>query len=152
LAVRLVYDSVYIARQKGRKIYDLTYRTIDKYSFSIDYENKLLLRNSNRHATTGGNNIAESASLDQQGCWFRTQKFIVNNFRKYANRIYQWEDDFRFTTIIICTYTIAFVFLFRLTFTCIFLSTTQQKSYISYQKYIFERILNIGMWILILFD
>jgi hypothetical protein len=145
LTIRLFYDSMYIARKNGRNIWDLVHRKIDKYSYLMDYQNKRILRKSNKRVTIGGNNIAENDNSPQQGCWVRTRRFLIDHFRKYANRIYQMEDDFRFTTMVICTFTVAFIILIHLTSTFIFLYTTQKKSYISYSQHIFELILNIGM-------
>ncbi|CAM4845545.1 unnamed protein product, partial [Rotaria magnacalcarata] len=52
-------------------------------------------------------------------------------------------DDFRFITIVVCAYTEAFIILFYLTCTTIFLYTMQKTSYIAILKYIFEFMLNM---------
>ncbi|CAF2103560.1 unnamed protein product, partial [Rotaria magnacalcarata] len=52
-------------------------------------------------------------------------------------------DDFRFITIVVCAYTEAFIILFYLTCTTIFLYTMQKTSYIAILKYIFEFMLNL---------
>jgi hypothetical protein len=129
--MRLFHDSIHIAWNRGRTIWDIPHRIIDEYSFHADHKKKCFVRNSNKDA---GN-----ANLDQQGCW--------NSIRQCANSIYEWDNDFRFTTIAISTYTVAFIFLFHLTGTVILLYKTQTNSFIRYTKHIFELILNIGMFI-----
>jgi len=146
--MRLFYDSIYIAHKKGRSIWEITYRKIDKYSVLKNSENR-----SNERVTSGGNNIVRSDNLDQEGCWFSIRKFFTDQFREfriYVTKIYTWEDNFRYTTIVICTYTTAFIFLLYLTCNLIFLYTTEKKNYITSLKRILERILNIGMLIEIL--
>ena len=108
----------------------------------MDHENRCIVR----QITTGQNNIAENENnFEQEGCWVRTRRYIIDHIRKYLHKIYQWEDTFRFTTMIISTYTVAFIILIHLTSTFIFLYTTQKKSYMSYSRNIFNLMLNIGM-------
>jgi hypothetical protein len=147
LTVRLSYDSIHIAHKYGRKITERTYRKIDQYSFS-KAKMKECVKNRNKDVRSGGNNIAKNDNLEPQECWISIRKFIIKHFRQfrmYITKIYKWEDDFRFTTIVISTYTITFIFLLHLTFTFIFLYTTETTNYITYIKHIVERILKIGM-------
>lgn len=155
LTVRLFYDSIYIALIKGRSILEIPYRKIDKYSvLKLEAsENQGVSEESTRYVTNGGNNIGQNDNSNQQGYWFRIRKFIIDQFRKfriYVTKIYKWEDDFRYTTIVICTYTILFIFLLHLTCNLIFLYTRENNNYINYLKRILERILDIGMLIDIL--
>jgi hypothetical protein len=137
--MRLFYDSIHIGRKRGRTIWDIPHREIEQYSFHADHKNKRFIQDSKINEATGANSNAGSANLDQQGYWFR--------IRKHASSIYEWEKDFRFTTIAVSTYTVAFIFLFHLTGNVIILYETQTNSYIHYIKRIFELILNIGMFI-----
>jgi len=149
LTVRLLYDSIHIARKYHRKITKRTYRKIDQYSFS-KAKMEECVKNRNKDVTSGGNNIAKSDNLEAEGCWISIRNFIIDHFRQfrtYITEIYKWEDDFRFTTIVISIYTITFIFLFHLTFTFIFLYTTETTNYNTYIKHIVERILKIGMLI-----
>ncbi len=57
--------------------------------------------------------------------------------KKIFNSIYQWDDDFRFTTLAICTYTVAIIFLYYLACTLVFL-------YISSVRYYIDTTFNIG--------
>jgi len=60
-----------------------------------------------------------------------------------------WDDDFHFTTIATCTYTVAVVFLYYLSCTFVFLYVSQTTGYISFVKYYIETTFNIGMRILL---
>jgi hypothetical protein len=145
--MRLGYDSIYIILKKGKNIGDILPRKIEQYSFPKEYMKKCCSEN----ATTAKVKIPKNDHLNRQGYWFRIRKYIIDHVREYANKIYEWEDDFRYTTIAICTYTVAFIFLFYLTGTVILLYTTETKGYLLYTKSMFEHILNIGMLIEILF-
>ncbi|CAF1135919.1 unnamed protein product [Rotaria sp. Silwood1] len=89
----------------------------------------------NFFTTTGESNDSGNANLNQQGCW--------NRFREYASSIYEWDKHFRFTTVAISTYIVAFIFLFHLTGTVILLYKTPTNSLIRCTKHLFEVILNI---------
>jgi inner membrane protein involved in colicin E2 resistance len=135
--MRLFYDSMYIpVRKRGKEIWDIPHKTIEEYSFKADRQNKRFIRNLNKKTVTDNSN--------QQGCW--------NSIRKYITSIYEWDNKFRYTTIVICTYTVAYIFLFHLTGTVILLYNTQTNSYIQYIKDIFKVMLHIGMYIRIFLD
>jgi hypothetical protein len=143
--MRLFYDSMYIAvRKRGKKIWEIPHRTIDEYSYKADRPKKCFLRNPKKTIATEANNNAENTNSDNKGCW--------NSIRKYVTSIYECDDKFRYTTMVICTYTLAYLFLFHLTGTIIVLYQTQTNSYIQYIKDIFEVMLHIGMFIRIFLD
>jgi hypothetical protein len=137
--MRFFYDSIHIGRKRRRTIWDIPHREIERYSFHADHEKKRFIRDSKINVATGENNNTGNGNVDQQGCWI--------SIKKYTSLIYEWDNTFRFTTIAVSTYTVAFIFLFHLTGTVILLYKTQTSSYIHYTKRIFELILNIGMLI-----
>jgi hypothetical protein len=65
-------------------------------------------------------------------------------FKKCFDKIYQWDEHFLFSTMIVYTYTINFIILFYLTMRFIFLYTTRMMSPISFMTTSLEQILNIG--------
>jgi hypothetical protein len=143
--MRLLYDSIYIAvRKRGKNLLDIPHRTIDEYSYKADHKNKCFLRNPKKNIATEVNDNAENTNSDKKGFW--------NSIRKYVTLIYECDNKFRYTTMVICTYTLAYLFLFHLTGTVIVLYQTQTNSYIQYMKDIFKVMLHIGMFIRIFLD
>ncbi len=133
--MRLLYDSINIMIRK-RKVWEIPHRTIEECSYKADRENKRFLRNLKKKTAT--------VNPDQEGCW--------DSIRKHVTSIYECDNKFRYTTIAVCTYTVAYIFLFHLTGTVILLYNTQTNSYIQYIKHLFEAVLNIGMFIRIFLD
>lgn len=123
LLTRLLYDWVHIGRKRGN-FYTILYRPIDRYSFKANIENNCFIRSKKKRKRSNNS-------------WL--------NIPKYLDRIYQCDATFRFTTIVICTYTVALIFLFHLTGTIILLYQYQTKNPIRYAKQFFEYLLNIGM-------
>ena len=120
--MRFFYDSIYIGRKRG-DFPTILYRPIDQYSYRPNSKKKRFER-------------AEPRRPNSQGYWI--------NISKYLDRIYQWDDTFRFTTIVICTYTVALIFLFHLTGSIILLYQYPTNNPIRYVKQLFEFLLNIG--------
>lgn len=141
LIVRVFYDSIYIARKRNEYIWKVPLRKIDQYSFKTNEDNTEFIRNPNERITSGGYNITRSGN---QGCCSTIWKDLINRLRKWITEIYTWENDFRFTTVVICTYTIAYVFLGHLTFNLVFFYTTDRRIYMTYLIELIERILNIS--------
>ncbi len=66
--------------------------------------------------------------------------------RKFFNSIYTWDEDFHFTTMVICTYTVAIVFVYYLTCTFVFLYTTRTTGHMAFLKSYIESSANIGKY------
>jgi hypothetical protein len=130
LIMRLLYDSVYISSKKGKCFWKIPHRNIEQYSYKADYVNKKFIRKSEKKTT--------NANSDQQGCLHRIRGLFTS--------IYTWDETFRYTTIVVCTYTVACLFLFHLTGTIILLYNTSTNDYIRYIKEVYKVILNIGMF------
>jgi hypothetical protein len=145
LIVRVFYDSIYITRE-NESVWDVPLRKIDQYSYRVNKEENTFVRKRKNRITSGGNNVAQSANRNEQGCCSRIRKYLIDRFRKSVSGMYTWEEDFRFTTIVICTYTIAYIFLIHLTFNLMFFYTTDRTIYMTYLIQLVERILNISMF------
>jgi hypothetical protein len=73
------------------------------------------------------------------------KKANQSRVKKFFDSIYHWDDDFRFTTMTTCTYTVAIVFLYYLACTLVFLYISRTTGHISFIRYYIETTLNIGM-------
>jgi hypothetical protein len=125
--MRLFYDSIYIARKRERNIWKIPCRTIDEYSYKVEDQRIKI-----------PDNETESENSQQRG--------FVNRILKYVSSLYIWDDTFRYTTMVVCTYTVAYLILFHLTGTTILLYNSQTNSYIRYIKETFQVTLHIGMF------
>jgi hypothetical protein len=67
--------------------------------------------------------------------------------KKFFDSINHWDDDFGYTTMITCTYTVAIIVLYYLACTLIFLYISRTKGHISFIRYYIETTFNIGMTI-----
>jgi len=127
LAVRFAYDSIYMAPKTNRN----NQVPIDTKEEGFTFQRK----NDNEPVTENGQLIeVEQASRNVN----------IDPPVQCCSSIYQWEKDFRFITIVLCTYTVAYILLIHLTCTFIFLYTTQKTSYIAVVKYILGSILKAG--------
>jgi len=65
--------------------------------------------------------------------------------KKLLNSIYVWDDDdFPFTTMVVCTYTVAVVFLYYLACTFVFLYISRTTGHIAFLKSYIESSANTG--------
>jgi hypothetical protein len=143
--MRFAYDSIYNALQNERSILTTPEMNVEEFSFSIAHARKSLVSDSTNNNNNNSANRRNHVSSNNDISWRRFRQYIVRKFREFPDQIYIWDSKFRFTTIIICTYTLAYIILFHLTFIFIFLYTSKRTSYISYLKHIFQAILKIGM-------
>ena len=153
LLMRLLYDSIYIARQKGKSIFKILHRPIEQYSKVNTQQNQTpqmsattsgtsLETSADSSGTSGDPRVNSSSPSKKTHGIFRRR---WNDVKDFLNSIYKWDKDFRYTTIVICTYTVATVFLFHLTGTMILLYRTPTNNCVRYAKQTFEFLLNIGM-------
>ncbi|CAF1043599.1 unnamed protein product [Adineta steineri] len=117
LFVRFAYDSIYIPIKKKQSVWSSPITQSDEYSFAKYYVTKLFRRN---------------PSFNQQ-VYSKDESYI----KKCLHSIYHWNNDFHFTTIAICTYTVAIIFLYYLSYTIIL-------RYISFVNYYTGTIFNIN--------
>ena len=126
LCVRFVYDSIYLSLKHKQHVHPVPDKPMD--NSDQNHVTKLLRSNSHR-----------AQAITQQN------KANQSRFRKILNSIYVWDDDFRFTTMIICIYTVAIVFLYYLTCTFIFLYLSRTTGHIAFLKSYIESSADIGM-------
>jgi hypothetical protein len=127
--MRLFYDSMYVAWKREKTIWEIPCRTIDEYSYEVNRKKQCFIITKKKIETKNSK-----------------QKGFINSIRKFLTLLYTWDDTFRYTTVAVCTYTVAYLFLFHLTGTVILLYNTQKNSYIQYINAIFDVILDIGMF------
>jgi len=72
------------------------------------------------------------------------KKVNSSRVKQFLDSIYHWDDDFRFTSMATCTYTVAFVFLYYLACTLVFLYISRTTGHISFVRYYIETTFNIG--------
>lgn len=102
--------------------------TSDEVSaFSILYVKKLLQRN--RPSTR----ICTKENKVNEWC-----------FKKLINLIHICDDDFYFTTMVLCTYTVAIVFLYYLGWTFVFIYISRPTGHMKFIKSYIESSANIG--------
>jgi hypothetical protein len=117
---------------------------IEEYSLPKNEMEKYFVKDSEEEGGNGNFKTEVDDNTDQAECFSGICKSITDFFQKRLEKIYKCDEKFRFTTVAICTYTVAYVFLFHLIGTLITLYTTQRKSYMHYKRYVFESLLNIG--------
>ncbi len=129
LIMRLFYDSMYIAVMRGRTILEIPYRTIEEYSYKVNHTTNLVEKDETKTTTLNSN---------EKGFW--------NSIRKCLTSIYIWDNTFRYTTMAICTYTVAYLFLIHLFCTVILLYSTHTNSYTRYIREMFQFVMQTGMF------
>jgi len=138
LCVRFVYDSIYVPLKKKQSIWLSPVAQLDEYAFAKFYVTRLFRRNVHtaRRADLEEVDIDDLIDYEHEN---RSQaKRKPSKIKKYLNEIYTWNDDFRFTTIATCTYTVAVVFLYYLACTLVFLYTSRTAGHISFIRGIYE--------------
>lgn len=155
LLMRLLYDSIHIARKRGKSVFKIPHRPIKEYSRKNKQQNQTphmsatasgasLEITVDSSGTNGGPTVNSPSQSNQTHGVFRRS---WNKFQDFVNSIYKWDTDFRYTTMVICTYTVALVFLFHLTDTMILFYRTPTSNYVRHARQTFEFLLNIGMLI-----
>lgn len=122
LTVRCFYDSVYLALKNGRNLNEVPARSHEEADFAMYYVSELFRQ---RGDTTD-------------------EKKNRTAIKRFIHYLYPWSDQFRFSTIATCTYTVAIVFLYYLAITFGFLYLSRMTGYMSTLKNFIEYILRIG--------
>lgn len=65
-------------------------------------------------------------------------------FQKTRDWIYKWDENFRYSTIVLSTYLVNYIILFHLTCIFSFLYTTRKMNSLSFITNILEKILDIS--------
>ncbi|CAF4048403.1 unnamed protein product, partial [Rotaria sordida] len=133
LCVRFVYDSIYVSVKKKKSIWSTPHVQFDELEFAKYYVTKLLRRNCPLYRT----NTKQKSK--QQNV---TNRSLI---KKFFDSFYYWDEDFHFTTIATCTYTVAFVFLYYLACTFIFLYLSRPAGVIPFLRSFIENSANVEL-------
>ncbi|CAF3690473.1 unnamed protein product [Rotaria sordida] len=143
LCVRFAYDSVYVPLKKKQSIWTASVVQQDEFEFSKYYVTKLFRRNLEEKQQRY-QKIMSSNDLNNQLHGIPSKKKVYpSRVKKFFNWIYPWHEDFRFTTIATCTYTVALVFLYYLACTFVFLYVSRTTGHTAFIRYYIESTLNI---------
>ncbi|CAF4670266.1 unnamed protein product [Rotaria sp. Silwood1] len=145
LCVRFVYDSIYVPIKNKKNILLTPDLEFDELKFAQYYVTKLLRRNCPAYRT----NTKKTTNINNQTAHeYQSKQQNINNqscIKKCFNYFYHWDDDFHFTTIATCTYTVAFVFLYYITCTFIFLYLSRASGLISLIRSYIEHSANVEL-------
>jgi hypothetical protein len=145
LCVRFAYDSVYIPLKKNESIWSTPIVPLDESNFAKYYVIKLFRRNrfqydrNTRRRKFNPDNLHDHEHEAEQ-----LRKENKSRFQKFINYFYESDDDFRFTTMVMSTYTVAVVFLYYLACTFVFLYITRTTGHVAFLKLYFESTFNVG--------
>ncbi|CAF4063529.1 unnamed protein product, partial [Adineta steineri] len=147
LCIRCIYDSIYIPFKKKTSIWISPIVQSDESEFAKYYVTKLFRRNTQSIPITSCQNLNTNPdNLDDHVHEADLQnKMNQSRVKKFFDSIYQSDDDFRFTTIATCTYTVAIVFLYYLACTFVFLYLSRTTGHISYLKFYIETTFDIDL-------
>jgi hypothetical protein len=119
---------------------------LDESEFAKYYVTKLFRRNrySAQRNTRQNINTDNIEDYEHEAEQQNNQK--PSCFQKFINYFYHFDDDFRFTTMAMCTYTVAFVFLYYLACTFVFLYVTRTTGHAAFLKFYFESTFDVGKY------
>ncbi|CAF0734551.1 unnamed protein product [Rotaria sordida] len=145
LCVRFVYDSIYVPVKKKKSIWSAPIAQLDESEFAKYYVTKLFRRNRPTSQIIIRQNPNTDSLIDYEH--ETNQQNVINQSRikKFFDFFYYWDDDFRFTTIATCTYTVAIVFLYYLACTFVFLYIARTTGHISFIRSYIEHSANVEL-------
>ncbi|CAF1180370.1 unnamed protein product [Rotaria sp. Silwood1] len=143
LCVRFAYDSIYVPLKKNQSIWSAPVVQQDEYEFAKYYVAKLFRQNFEQKQKRF-EKFRIINKLDQQIPTTKTKKKIYpSRVKNFFNSIYHWDENFRFTTIATCTYTVAIVFLYYLACTFVFLYISRTTGHTLFLRYYIQSMINI---------
>ena len=146
LFVRFFYDSIYLPLKRKGSIWSPPIGEDDEVSFARAYVTQLLSRGHRSQPMAPEQSKPSRASTESPEEVLTADKSDRARVQKVLDSIYQWNDNFRFSTMATCTYTVAFVFLYYLTCSFIFLYVSRTTGHTSSLKAFVEYMLQIGQW------
>jgi hypothetical protein len=129
LWIRFFYDSIYIPLRDKKSVFSSQIIQDDESEFAKYYVIKLFRQNLYEKVITKTLNLSQS--IDPAIVTSHIKHQTKSTIKKYFDYIYQWDDHFRYTTLTTCTYTVAYVFLYYVACTFIFLYTSQTTNYLT---------------------
>ncbi|CAF4179026.1 unnamed protein product, partial [Adineta steineri] len=125
LFVRFAYDSIYVPIKTKKSIWAMSDDETNESKMAKFYVTKLF-----QHKILMKNN---------------TNRNCQQYFQKFLKFIFQWQDDIYCTTMVICTYTVASIFLYYLACTFVFLYLSRTTEYISFLNSYIPSSINIKL-------
>jgi len=119
---------------------------LDESEFAKYYVTKLFRRNRRRTQMIIQQKANMDNLIDHEYEAELQNKANQSYFKKFINSVYVWDDDFRFTTLAMCTYTVAVVFLYYLACTFVFLYISRTTGHAAFLKFYFESTFNVGKY------
>ncbi len=158
--MRFAYDSIYVSLRKHRSTWSVLNEQVNDFEFVKSYVGKLfrqkhrpsqifIQQNTNINKEDEQQNKANQSWLKKRinSIYIWLKKRIISIYirlKKRITSIYVWDDDFRFTTMVVCTYTVAIVFLYYLACTFVFLYISRTTGHIAFLKSYIESSGNVG--------
>jgi hypothetical protein len=131
--------------KKGKSIWTARVEQSDESEFAYFYVKRLFRRNYESKKLYYRQNGNSDPVLNMNDEEFTSlTKPQQSRARKFLNSIYHWDDEFRFTTMATCTYTVAIVFLYYLACTFVFLYVSRTTGHVLLLRYFIESLLHIG--------
>ncbi|CAF1148324.1 unnamed protein product, partial [Didymodactylos carnosus] len=146
LTVRFLYDSCYKQVKSKKSIWASPVMEYDEYQFSRYYVMKLFRRNPKYYPNDQTNSVPGTTDItndDEEWRWYEKQE--KSRVKLFLDKIYPWDDDFRFTTIALCTYTVAIIFLYYLACTLVFLYLSRTFGHTAFLRSYLEQVLNVEL-------
>ena len=148
LWIRFIYDSIYIPWRGGKSIFSLRPFQDDESKFAVRYVTKLFRRRGKEdEAWKNLKNHIAHIRLNFTNLYSSIVSIVIEMFYY----VYAWQDHYRSTTLVVCTYTVAFTFLYHVACIITFFYISQTMDYIVFFKsYIeLERISSLNKHIII---
>ncbi|CAF3324558.1 unnamed protein product [Rotaria socialis] len=145
LCVRFGYDSLYVPIKKNLSIWIAPVVQQDELEFSTYYVKKLFRKNLKAKQKEHQRMTALAKRKGDVVTDRQTEEEMKRSPLKkfFDEHIYRWDEDFRFTTIATCTYTVAIVFLYYVACTFVFLYISRTTGHISFIRYYLESTLDV---------
>lgn len=144
LCVRFAYDSIYVPLKKGKSIWSAPIVESDESEFAKYYVMKLFRRRDKRSFVNIPTNFNPDRLIDHEHYAEQQAQANQSCLRRFIDYIYHSDDDFRFTNMAMCTYTVAVVFLYYLAGTFVFLYVTRTTGHVAFLKFYFETTFSVG--------
>ena len=144
--MRFVYDSIYVPKKKNQSIWLAPIVQSDESEFAKYYVKKLFQRGRCKSQTIPRQNTNLDDVVDYEREMELQKEANQSRFKKIIQCFYHSDDDFRFTTMAMCTYTVAAVFLYYLACTFVFLYIARTTGHGAFLKFYFESTFNVGKY------
>jgi hypothetical protein len=131
--------------KKNASIWSTPMVQLDESEFAKYYVTKLFRRNQIQYLINRQQKkVNPDKLIDYQYESEQQNRANQSPFHRLINYFYHFDDDFRFTTMVMSTYTVAVVFLYYLACTFVFLYITRTTGHVAFLKHYVESRFNVG--------